>query len=218
MRLTGRDWKWTMTAIGERIEAKRDELCDLDRVIGDGDHGISMAIGWQAIRDDLAQKEQEEDLGVLMRSVSRTFLNAVGASVGPLYGTAFLRGSAVLIGKTEASAEDAMRFWIAAVNGIQQMGKAQVGDKTMLDTWLPIAESLGASLEAGEAWEPALDKAAEAGRLGMESTRDMVSRLGRSGRLGERSRGHIDPGAASAYVMFAAFVDACKQLKGAVSP
>ncbi|MFC4598146.1 dihydroxyacetone kinase subunit DhaL [Cohnella hongkongensis] len=217
MILTGQEWKRILTAIGEKIEAKKEELCDLDRVIGDGDHGVSMAIGWQAIREELARMEREEDFGVLLRSASRTFLNAVGASVGPLYGTAFLRGSAVLIDKKEASIEDVMGFWIAAVNGIQQMGKAQIGDKTMLDTWLPIAEALGASLEAGEAWEPALDKAAEAGRLGMESTRDLVSRIGRSGRLGERSKGHIDPGAASAWLIFSAFVDACKQLKGAVS-
>ncbi|XID93974.1 dihydroxyacetone kinase subunit DhaL [Paenibacillaceae bacterium WGS1546] len=217
MNLTAREWTRILTEIGERIAEKKDELCDLDRVIGDGDHGISMAIGWQAIREDLARLEGEEDLGVLMRSVSRTFLNAVGASVGPLYGIAFLRGSAVLIDRKEAGAEDVMRFWIAAANGIQQMGKAQIGDKTMLDTWLPISESLGASLEAGEAWEAALDRAAEAGRLGMESTRDMVSRIGRSGRLGERSKGHIDPGAASAYVIFSAFADACKRLKGAIS-
>ncbi|QTH42686.1 dihydroxyacetone kinase subunit L [Cohnella sp. LGH] len=217
MILTASDWKRIWTEIGERIEEKKEELCDLDRVIGDGDHGISMAIGWQAIREDLARLEREEDLGALMRSVSRTFLNAVGASVGPLYGTAFLRGSAVLIGKEEAEAEDVMRFWIAVANGIQQMGKAQIGDKTMLDTWLPIAASLESSLEAGEACEPALDKAAEAGRIGMEATRDLISRLGRSGRLGERSKGHIDPGAASAYVLFSAFVDACKRLKGASS-
>ncbi len=218
MNLTVEEWKRIWLEIGERIEEKKDELCDLDRVIGDGDHGISMAIGWQAIRDDLLRMEKEEDLGALLRSVSRTFLNAVGASVGPLYGTAFLRGSAVLAGKGEASAEDAQRFWIAAAGGIQQMGKAQVGDKTMLDTWIPIAESLGASLDAGEAWETALDKAAEAGRRGMESTRDLVSRIGRSGRLGERSKGHIDPGAASAFVIFSAFADACKRLKGTVSP
>jgi len=216
MNLTASDWKRILIEIGERIEEKKDELCDLDRVIGDGDHGISMAIGWQAIREDLARLEGEEDLGVVMRSVSRTFLNAVGASVGPLYGTAFLRGSAVLIDRKEASAEDVMRFWIAAANGIQQMGKAQIGDKTMLDTWLPISVSLESSLETGEAWGPALDKAAEAGRLGMESTRDLVSRLGRSGRLGERSKGHIDPGAASAYVIFSAFANACKRLKGAI--
>lgn len=217
MILTTQDFKRILTAIGERVEANKDELCDLDRVIGDGDHGISMAIGWQAIRDNLSQLAHEDDIGVVLRSVSRTFLNAVGASVGPLYGIAFLRGGSVLIDKKEASAEEVMRFWIAAVNGIREMGKAEIGDKTMLDAWIPIANSLEASLQSGEAWEPALDKAAEAGRRGMESTKELVSRIGRSGRLGERSKGHIDPGAASAHLIFSTFVEACKQLKGAVS-
>lgn len=217
MNLTSQQFKQVLAAIGERVEERKEELCELDRVIGDGDHGISMAIGWQAIRDNLAQLAQEEDIGVVLRSVSRTFLNAVGASVGPLYGIAFLRGSSVLIDKNEAGAEDLMRFWIAAAHGIREMGKAEVGDKTMLDTWIPIANSLEASLQSGEAWEPALDKAAEAGRQGMESTKELVSRMGRSGRLGERSKGHLDPGAASAHLIFATFVEACKQLKGAVS-
>lgn len=216
MVLNGWEFKQVFIAVGEAVERNQDELCDLDRVIGDGDHGISMTIGWKAIREQLNKMDGEEDLGVIMRAVSRTFLNAVGASVGPLYGMAFLRGSAELIGKTQATHTDLVRFWIAAVSGVQQMGKAEVGNKTMFDTWAPIAASLDASLQAGEDWEQTMDRAVEAGRLGMSSTRDMVSQIGRSGRLGERSRGHIDPGAASAFLIFTTFADACRKIKGAV--
>lgn len=217
MNLTSQEFKQVLMAIGEAIEQSKDELCDLDRVIGDGDHGISMAIGWQAIREELVKMDHDEDMGVMLQSVSRTFLNAVGASVGPLYGIAFLRGSAILAGKTIANAAELAQCWIAAVQGIQQMGKAKIGQKTMLDTWLPIAASLQASLDAGENWEGALNQAVQAGRQGMESTREMISQIGRSGRLGERSKGHIDPGAASAYLIFSAYVEACKRLKGAAS-
>jgi dihydroxyacetone kinase-like protein len=216
MLLSGWEFKQVLVAIGEAVERKQDELCELDRVIGDGDHGVSMTIGWQAIREQLKSMDREEDIGVILRAVSRTFLNAVGASIGPLYGMAFLRGSAEMIGKMQAGHADLVRFWIAAVEGIRQMGKAEVGNKTMLDTWAPIASVLEDALLTGASWEETMERAVEAGRRGMESTRDMVSQLGRSGRLGERSKGHIDPGAASAFLIFSAFVDACKKIKGAV--
>ncbi|TBL81134.1 dihydroxyacetone kinase subunit DhaL [Paenibacillus thalictri] len=205
------EWKQILLKIGQRVEEEKDYLSDLDRVIGDGDHGVSMAIGWTAIKDKLQELENENDLGTICQSVAKAFLNAVGASVGPLYGTAFLRGSQILKGKTTLTEEEIVKFWSAAVAGMQQMGKAEVGDKTMMDTWVPIAAALEHSLRNGEQWPAALDRAVEAGRKGMESTRDMVSNKGRSGRLGDRSKGHIDPGAASALIIFTAFADACKE-------
>jgi dihydroxyacetone kinase-like protein len=214
MRLSAQEFKQILIAISEKIEEKKDELSELDRVIGDGDHGVSMSIGWNAIREKLMESDEENDIGAMLQSVSRTFLNAVGASVGPLYGVGFLRGGALLKERTVVSEEDIVQFWVAAVYGIQQMGKAEVGDKTMIDTWVPIASSLENSLRAGEEWVSTLDKAVQAGQQGMESTRDMLSLKGRSGRLGERSKGHIDPGAASAYLIFATFVEAYKQVKG----
>ncbi|MDF2958949.1 MAG: dihydroxyacetone kinase, subunit [Paenibacillus sp.] len=213
MSLQSHEWKQILLKIGESIEAEKEYLSELDRIIGDGDHGVSMAIGWMAIREKLTELESEIDLGVVFQSVAEAFLNAVGASVGPLYGTAFLRGSMVAKGKTELNEEEIVKFWSAAVTGIQQMGKAEAGDKTMLDTWLPVAGSLERSLEQGEGLLPSLDGAVEAGRQGMNSTKEMISQKGRSGRLGERSKGHIDPGAASAFIIFSSFVDAYKQLK-----
>jgi dihydroxyacetone kinase-like protein len=214
MRLSTQEFNQILITISEKIEEKKDELSELDRVIGDGDHGVSMSIGWNAIRENLLESAEENDIGIILQSVSRTFLNAVGASVGPLYGVGFLRGGALLKERTVVSEEDIVQFWVAAVYGIQQIGKAEVGDKTMIDTWVPIATSLENSLRAGEEWLSTLDKAVQAGQQGMESTRDMLSLKGRSGRLGERSKGHIDPGAASAYLIFSTFVEAYKQLKG----
>lgn len=211
MGLTVEQFVGALNRIADRISERKEYLCDLDRHIGDGDHGVSMDIGWSAIRRKLQELEGERDIGVILLAVSRTFLNAVGASVGPLYGTAFLRGSAVAKGKSVLSGEELAKFWIAAIGGIRQLGKAEPGDKTMVDTWAPIAASLEASLAEGEPWPPdAWDKAVRAGEQGMNATKDLVSRKGRSGRLGDRSVGHIDPGAASAWLIFSAFAEACK--------
>ncbi|WP_276353824.1 dihydroxyacetone kinase subunit DhaL [Cohnella caldifontis] len=208
MSLTVTQFAGVLNRIADRISERKEYLCELDRHIGDGDHGVSMDIGWSAIRQKLRELESERDLGALLQAVSLAFLNAVGASVGPLYGTAFLRGSAVAKGKSELSDEELAEFWIAAIGGIRQRGKAEPGDKTMIDAWAPIASSLEASLADDEPWDSAWDKAVRAGERGMNATKDLVSRKGRSGRLGDRSVGHVDPGAASAWLIFSTFVQA----------
>ena len=214
MPLSAREFMRILLEIGERVENEQHRLSELDRAIGDGDHGVSMAIGWRAIRDKIKELEHEEDIGAILQVLSKTFLNAVGASVGPLYGMAFLKGGAVLKGKTSLSERDIVEFWAAAVDGIRQLGKAELGDKTMLDAWIPIVNSLRSSMESGDDWLNTLDQAVRAGEAGMESTKQLLSQKGRSGRLGDRSIGHIDPGAASAHLIFSSFVDAYKRLKG----
>ena len=212
MRLNASQWKTIFLRIGERIEAEKEYLSELDRAIGDGDHGVSMSIGWQAVRSRIAELEQEENIGIIMKEISGTFLNAVGASVGPLYGIAFLKAGIAAEGKSSLADGEIADLWCAAVNGIRQLGKAEPGDKTMLDAWLPIAEALERAKLVGTPFPEALEEAAEAGRLGMMKTKEMQSKRGRSGRLGERSVGTIDPGAASAYLIFSTFVEACKEL------
>jgi dihydroxyacetone kinase-like protein len=144
--------------------------------------------------------------------MAMTFLNAVGSSVGPLYATAFLRGAAVLQGKTELEEEDVVQFWLAAVRGIQERGKAQVGDKTMLDSWIPAMEALQQARSEGKELLASLESAVSAGEAGMKSTAGLVSQKGRSSRLGERSAGHIDPGAASASLILTAFTEQWRRL------
>src|SRR5690554_5222196 len=173
-----------------------------------------MGIGWTAITDKLNELEEENDLGVIFKSIAMAFLNAVGASVGPLYGRAFLRGSMVAKDKTELSNEEIMKFWSAAVAAIVDLGKAEVGDKTMVDTWIPIVNSLESSFARGEEWIATLDLAVQAGEQGMNSTKELVPQKGRSSRLGDRAQGHIDPGAASAFIIFSTFVQTYKILKG----
>ena len=196
--------------IGKAVEAEQAYLSELDRVIGDGDHGVSMAIGWRAIRERLDQLAEVDDIGMIVKEISRAFLDSVGASVGPLYGMGWMRASAVVAGKPTLSEEDLGQFWSAVVQGIQKIGKAERGDKTMLDTWIPIAEVL----EKDSAWPDAWEQAVDAGKRGMESTKEMISRKGRSGRLGDRSKGGIDPGAASAQLIFATFVEAYTDCRG----
>jgi len=214
MSLTSEQFIVVLNRIADRISEQREWLCELDRHIGDGDHGVSMEIGWTAIRRKLQELEGERDLGVILLTISQAFLNAVGASVGPLYGTAFLRGSAVAQGKSELTDEELAKLWLAAIGGIRQIGKAEPGDKTMIDTWAPIAGSLERSLAESETWDAAWERAVRAGEQGMNATKDMVSRKGRSGRLGDRSIGHIDPGAASAWLIFSTFVQAHREAQG----
>lgn len=211
---TAEHWRRILLDIADAVESKQEELSDLDRIIGDGDHGVSMSIGWRAVRNWLTEHPDEGDVGAMLQATAQTFLNAVGASVGPLYGMAFLRGGAQLKGLGSTDDRQLLQFWITATSAIRQMGKAEPGDKTMVDTWHPIAESLQRSLDEGEPWSEALDRAVAAGERGMLSTRELVSLKGRSGRLGERSRGHIDPGAASAQLLFSVFAGTAQAVQG----
>lgn len=204
MALSLAQFKQLFEAIAERIEEVKDELSELDRQLGDGDHGVTMSIGWQAIVDKLRQSEAG-DCGAVLKEAAMAFLNAVGSSVGPLYATAFLRGAAALSNKTELTYPDLALFWEAAIRGIQDRGKAKVGDKTMMDTWLPVLAVLQS--RGGEEADLSLFRQALAeAEKGMNTTTSLMSQLGRSSRLAERSVGHKDPGAVSAYYIFDTFV------------
>jgi dihydroxyacetone kinase-like protein len=212
VNLTFQDFSKILLQIADRIELEKDYLSELDRALGDGDHGVTMSLGWQAIADKV-KSFQSEDCGVLLKEIGMVFLNAVGSSVGPLYATAFLRGSAVLQGKSVLSQDDVIQFWTAAVNGIQERGKAQVGDKTMMDTWIPAIEALKQAHSEQKDLAVCLQEAAKAAERGMKSTKDLLSQLGRSSRLGERALGHQDPGATSAYLILSVFSDAVAVLQ-----
>ncbi|MEF2244188.1 dihydroxyacetone kinase subunit DhaL [Paenibacillus sp. IITD108] len=211
MRVSIEQWKQLFGQIAEQIEVKKDELSELDRAVGDGDHGVTMSLGWQAIVEHLSQ-HSGQDCGALCKDMGMTFLNAVGSSVGPLYATAFMRGGAALQGKQELEEEDIVQFWLTAIRGIQDRGKAQVGDKTMMDAWLPSMEALETARKEGKHLIESFELAVNAAEAGMQSTAQMLSQKGRSSRLGDRSVGHIDPGAASAYLIIDTFTNGLKQL------
>lgn len=206
MTLTSGTYKSFILALAELFEEQKDNLCELDRKIGDGDHGVTMNIGYQAVKDTIHNELQaQNDIAKISVAVGKSFLDAVGSSVGPLYASGYLKAAVAVKNKTELNDTDLYQFWIAFSKGIKARGKAEIGDKTMIDTLEPFYLSLESSksqnINFKEAFVPALLEA----KKGMESTKDIVSNKGRSKRLGYRSQGHVDPGAMSAYLMLNTF-------------
>lgn len=197
-----------MMRIGERIEAERDHLSELDGVIGDGDHGVTMDIGWRAARVALADAPEDDTISQTCQRIAKAFLDAVGASSGPLYASAFRRAGSAVDDRLNLDA-GAMVAWIAGMcSGIQDRGGAQLGDKTMIDAWVPAVEHARTALDAGGDVRACLIAATEGAAAGEAYTKTIESRRGRSAKLGARSLGHVDPGAASTHVMLAAMRDA----------
>ncbi|MEM8630643.1 MAG: dihydroxyacetone kinase subunit DhaL [Pseudomonadota bacterium] len=193
-------------AVAASMEENRDHLCALDGVIGDADHGVAMELGFSAVRKALAELGDDASPTDVFNTAARAFLNAVGASSGPLYATAFMRAGAALKGKSGMDDTDAPEVIAAMAGGIAHRGKASPGDKTMLDAWTPAAEA--ATAAQGQAAAAVFAAAAKAAADGAETTKGMQAKMGRAARLGERAVGHVDPGAASAALVIAAFAGA----------
>lgn len=193
-----------LTEIAASMAANRDELCRLDGLIGDADHGIAMELGFAAARDAAAALDAGAEPTVILNSAAKAFLSAVGASCGPLYATAMLRAGAAVKGKATLDDADVVALVQAMAAGIRDRGKTETGQKTMLDAWAPAAAAASAAQAAGQVLSACLDAAAVAARDGAEATRAMVATKGRAERLGERAIGHVDPGAASAVIVIEA--------------
>lgn len=197
--LTSADLIALFEAAAATIEAQKNHLCELDGAIGDGDHGVTMSIGFTAVTGALAGLDPASASPTeVFNTAAKSFLNAVGASAGPLYATAFMRAGAAAKGKSTLDRDALVEMLAAMAQGMQHRGQAAKGDKTMLDAWLPASEAALAAREAGEDAAACLRAAAAAAKEGAEATRGMQAAKGRSSRLGERAVGHIDPGAASA--------------------
>lgn len=190
-------------AMADAIMVHKDYLTELDAAIGDADHGINMERGFQSV---MARLSELEDLptGEMLKAVGMTLVSTVGGASGPLYGTAFLyAGNQAPAGKN-LSFEDVTAMFQAALDGMVRRGKANIGDKTMVDTLAPVVQYL-ASDEARESnMGDRIDRALEIARDGMESTRDNMALKGRASFLKERSIGHLDPGAVSCYLLLEA--------------
>ncbi len=175
------------------IQENKDFLTQLDMPIGDSDHGINMARGFQAVADKLPSLA-EKDAGTILKTVGMTLVSTVGGASGPLYGTAFMKAAVVANGKTELTMEDFLSMLDAAVEGVKFRGKSTTGEQTMLDAMVPALEAMkAASGSAGEILAAGLDAA----QVGVENTKGMIATKGRASYLGERSLGHQDPGATS---------------------
>lgn len=199
------------------VAEHRDHLTDLDAAIGDGDHGTNMHRGFQAVLGKLeAPDAREPDMGAALKSVGMTLLSTVGGVSGPLYGRGvFMELGAVLAGRQEAGPGDWAAGLEAAVRRVQAQGKAQPGDKTMVDALVPALDALQAALGQGAGFGDALARAAGAAAEGMRSTIPMVARKGRASYLGERSAGHQDPGATSSYLLVQAAAETLARPAGA---
>ncbi|MEH6719576.1 MAG: dihydroxyacetone kinase subunit DhaL [Aurantimonas endophytica] len=189
------------------MEAQRDHLSDLDGAIADADHGMTMSLGFRAVAATLARTDaQRVTPSEIFRIAAGAFLDAVGASTGPLYASGFLRAAQRLEGTTRFDEAAAAATIEAIASGIAERGKGSRGEKTMLDVWLPAAEAAQQALREtpGRFWPCVQVAAAE----GAEATRTMIAVRGRAARVGDRSIGHIDPGAVSALLILEAMASA----------
>lgn len=201
-QLTHQDVLAWIRALKNIFTESKEYLTELDAAIGDADHGINMARGFSAVFDAL--QEPPADTGALFKVASMTLIKTVGGAAGPLYGTFFLRAAGPTAGKTELDSAGVVEFVEAGVGGILQRGKAERGDKTMIDAWLPALDAMKARLSDGASVADLMQHAAAAAEDGMRATVPLVARKGRASYLGERSRGHQDPGATSSYLILKA--------------
>lgn len=197
--------RWIELAAAQVAE-QRDYLVDLDRAIGDGDHGENMDRGFKAAVEALGQA-QPASVAEVLKTVAKTLMSTVGGAAGPLYGTAFLRASKAA-GDGELDGAGVAAVIAGALNGIQARGKATTGEKTMVDAWTPALEAARAAAEAGSDPVAVLEAAATAAEAGAAATEPMRATKGRASYLGERSIGHLDPGAMSTSLILRAAVRA----------
>ena len=182
-------------------------LTQLDSAIGDADHGINMDRGFQAVLEKV-DGLQARDVGAAFKAVGMTLISKVGGAAGPLYGTFFLQLGTVTAGKEAIALDDFVAALEAGIAGIQRLGKAEPGDKTMVAALLPARDAITAAAADGASVGAAVAKAAEAAEAGMLATVPLVARKGRASYLGERSAGHQDPGATSSYLLLKCAADA----------
>jgi dihydroxyacetone kinase-like protein len=194
------DWIRRYAAV---VAENKAYLTDLDSAIGDADHGINMNRGFQAVLEKV-EGLQARDVGAAFKAVGMTLISKVGGAAGPLYGTFFLQLGTTTAGKEAIALDEFVAALEAGIAGIQRLGKAEPGDKTMVDALVPARDAIRAAAADGVSVGVAVARAAEAGML---ATVPLVARKGRASYLGERSAGHQDPGATSSYLLLKCAAD-----------
>lgn len=188
----------------EVLSENRVALITLDREIGDGDHGENMDRGFQAALEKVNELPDDATPGDVLKIVATTLISTVGGAAGPLYGTAFLKAALSAGSATELDGPAVAAALTAARDGIVLRGKAEPGDKTMIDAWTPAVDAAGAAVAAGADVHGVLEAAAEAAEAGAVATEPLVARKGRASYLGDRAIGHRDPGAQSTALLLRA--------------
>ncbi|QIS42246.1 dihydroxyacetone kinase subunit L [Clavibacter capsici] len=214
----GTDWIVSWTAEAARVVAdQRGQLIALDREIGDGDHGENLDRGFGAVAAKLVGLATDASPADALKAIATTLISTVGGASGPLLGTAYLKASAAVADSAALDASAIADLLEAAVGGIVLRGKAERGDKTMVDAWGPAAEAARAAAEAGSSAAEALSAAADAAERGARETEPLVARKGRASYLGERAIGHRDPGAQSSALILRAAATTARDADGSGS-
>lgn len=193
-------------AIAAVLSQNKDYLTELDSAIGDADHGANMDRGFKKVMEKFPEYA-DKDIGTVLKTVGMNLISTVGGAGGPLYGTFFLQMGMKTVGKMELTLEDWADALEAGVNGVIMRGKAELGDKTMVDALTPAVNELKQAVKENKVMQVALQESAAAAKEGMLATIPLVARKGRASYLGERSAGHQDPGATSSYLILQAAVD-----------
>ncbi len=192
--LDNRAFEAMLAAVCRRIQEKKDWLSELDAACGDGDHGVTVARGFQAVAEQLPSWSGLA-AGAMLRKTGMALVSAAGGAAGPLLGTLFIEAGKQAGGKSELSAADLAAMVDAGLAGICKRGGARLGDKTLLDALSPAVDAMKAAAADGAGIHDVLFRAAAAARAGAEATKDMIAKQGKSRYLGERALGHSDPGA-----------------------
>lgn len=214
----GLDSTWAVAWVrrsAEVISEHRVELLTLDREIGDGDHGENMDRGFQAVLPKLDDLPAGSTPGDVLKLVATTLISTVGGAAGPLYGTAYLKGAVAAGSDATLDGAAVAAVLAAARDGIVLRGKAEPGDKTMIDAWTPAVDAAESAAGNGADAAAVLAAAAEAAEAGAVATEPLVARKGRASYLGERSAGHRDPGAQSTALLLRAAADTASTAAGA---
>ena len=214
----GLDITWAVDWVrrsAQVIADHRVELITLDREIGDGDHGENMDRGFQAVLPKLDDLAAGSTPGDVLKLVATTLISTVGGAAGPLYGTAYLKAAAAAGGSVSLDGPAIAAILTAARDGVVARGKAETGDKTMIDAWTPAVDAADAAAAAGVDAAGVFAAAADAAETGAVATEPLVARKGRASYLGERSAGHRDPGAESSALLLRAAADAAAASAGA---
>jgi len=201
--------KKIIAEIAETMREQKGYLSDLDAAIGDGDHGVSMVRGFNEVESRLSDV-QDNRIGPILKNVGMALTSTIGGATGPLFGSIFLKAGQAIGEKETINLDDLAQMFQASLNGVIGLGKAQVGEKTLVDALSPAVESLKNSVRQKKSLVAALEDAVSESKKGAESTRDMPAGKGRATYLGERAVGHIDSGAMSVYFIFKSFYDVVK--------
>ncbi|MFO7536498.1 MAG: dihydroxyacetone kinase subunit DhaL [Chloroflexota bacterium] len=196
--------------LNEVFVENKEYLTELDSAIGDADHGNNMARGFRKVLEKLPSVA-DRDIGNIFKTTGMTLISSVGGASGPLYGTFFMRGGMAASAKEELNGQDLYQVLQSGVEGIIQRGRAQVGDKTMIDAWTPAMAALKTAVDNGDDIVSALRQAVAAAEQGMNDTIPLQAKKGRASYLGERSKGHQDPGATSTFLMLKALLQIIEQ-------